>query len=134
MQLCEWMYGDGEEGSWVVTAWVHMELARQPPGFVARLRYEAWAEQLGPMGQDSYGDPKRERSAPIVDRLEAMQPAVAGLVASGVDPLFELCRQQPSRLVALKTQAEELAAAYEQLLLSQAAGAANAKSSGPKRV
>lgn len=62
---------------------VHMEPARQPPEFMARLRYEAWAEQLGPMGHDSYGDPKRERLAPIVERSEAMQPAVAGLVASG---------------------------------------------------
>jgi hypothetical protein len=135
MQLCEWTYGDGSKGSWTVTAWVFMEPRQLPPGFVADIRYEAWVEEFGGMVNDGYGGEKRSRRMAVVERFpQLQQSSVQALVAAGVDPLFELCKQDPDRLAALQLEAEGLAAIYEQIMLHQAAGAAAAQSSGPKRV
>jgi len=134
MQLCEWTYGDGGEGSWTVTAWVFMEPKQLPPGFVADIRYEAWVEELGGMVDDGYGGEKRSRRLAVVERFQNSQQLIAALLAAGVDPLSELCKLDPNRLAALQSEAKELAAIYAQIMLQQTTGAAAVQSSGPKRV
>jgi hypothetical protein len=134
MQLCEWTYGDGGKGSWTVAAWVFMEPRQQPPGFVASIRYEAWVEELRDLVPDGYGGQKHDRHMAVVERFSNTQPLIAALLAAGVDPLFELCKQDQDRLATLKSEAKGLAAVYEKIMLHQAAGAAAFKSSGPQRL